>query len=200
MFAIAPIVILTVFLAGLLFGEAAANGWVAEQLRGTVGPQAAEAMESIVHNASNPSASKWATLLGLLIAWQVPRVCMGSCKPTSTPSGRCAMPRRPMCTMLRERLFSFGMVLATGFLLLVSLIVTTALNAVAGYLTPASLPGGVWLWQAINALVSFAFITLLFALLFKVVPDVHVPWRTSGVALPSPPCCSRSASTCLPCM
>src|SRR5581483_411563 len=73
--------------------------------------------------------------------------------------------------------FSFLMVLCTGLLLLASLVVTAVLNAVAHFFPPESLPGGVSFWQGLNWLVSLAFVTLLFALVFKVVPDVHIRWR-----------------------
>ncbi len=86
-------------------------------------------------------------------------------------------PGRPIVGIIVERAFTFAMVLGAGLLLIASLVVTAALNAVAHLLDPSALPGGVALWQGVNWLVSFAFVTLLFALIFKVVPDVHVPWK-----------------------
>jgi membrane protein len=69
------------------------------------------------------------------------------------------------------------MVLGAGVLLIASLVVTTALNALAGFLHESSLPGGVALWRVLNWAISFAFVTLLFAIVFKVVPDVRIAWR-----------------------
>ncbi len=177
MFAIAPIVILTVSVAGLFLGDAAASGQVAEQLRSTVGPQVAGAIEAVVRNASNPSTSKWAALVGLLVALLGAAGVYAELQSDLNAIWKVTpRPGRPIWNVVKERVFSFGMVLASGFLLLVSLVVTATLNSLAHFITPASLPGGVLLWQTINALVSFAFVGLLFALIFKFVPDVHVPW------------------------
>jgi membrane protein len=85
-------------------------------------------------------------------------------------------PGRAWLTILRERFFSFTMVVGTGFLLLVSLVISAALAAAGKYLSNAALPGGVALWQAVTWLVSFTFIALVFALIFKVVPDVKLRW------------------------
>jgi membrane protein len=86
-------------------------------------------------------------------------------------------PDRGLWGILQDRFLSFTMVLGTCFLLLASLLVTTALAALASLWTPASLPGGTWLWQGLNALVSLAVITALFALLFKYLPDAFVAWQ-----------------------
>jgi membrane protein len=176
-FAVAPIVILAVSLAGLVFGDKA-PGAIADQLRATLGAPVAEAVESIVRSASNPTASKVAALVGLAT------LLFGACAvfielqdALNTIWKVTPRPGRPIVTIIRERLVSFSMVLATGFLLLVSLVVTTALAAVADWLTPEWLPGGVALWRGVNWLASTAFIALLFALIFKVVPDVHIAWR-----------------------
>jgi membrane protein len=72
---------------------------------------------------------------------------------------------------------SFGLVLGTGLLLLVLLVISAALAALGRFFTPAALPGGVWLWQALHALVSLAFVTLLFGLIYKVYPNAGIAWR-----------------------
>jgi membrane protein len=178
MFAIAPIIILAVSFAGLIFGEDAAQGKVAKEVSGTVGPEVAAAIETLVRSASNPQASKAAAAVSLVIAlFGAAGVFLELQDTLNTIWKVVPRPGRPIVAIIKERFFSFAMVLSTGFLLLVALVVSAALSAVATWLTPESLPGGAWLWQALNALVSSAFITLLFALIFKFVPDVHVPWR-----------------------
>lgn len=77
---------------------------------------------------------------------------------------------------VRTRFFSFTMVLGVAFLLLVSLVLSAALSAV-GRFFEHHLPGGELLWQVLNFVISFAVISGLFALLFKVVPDVKIAWR-----------------------
>jgi membrane protein len=177
MFAIAPIIILAVSLAGLVYGEDAASGKVAEQLQGVVGKPIADAIESLVRSASNPTASKRAALLSLAVALFGAATLFGELQDALNTMWKVTpRPGRPVVSIIRERAFSFLMVLSAGVLLLTLLIVTTALDA-ARILIPDWLPGGVALWQGLNWLVSLAFVTLLFALIFKVVPDVHVPWR-----------------------
>jgi membrane protein len=178
MFAIAPIVLLAVSLAGLVYGEAAARGKVAEQIQGIVGKPVADAAESLVRSAGNRTSSTLATFVSLAVALFGAAALFGELQDALNTIWKVApRPGRAVVSVIRERAFSFAMVLSAGVLLLASLAVTAALNTVATYLNPASLPGGVQLWQGLNWLVSLAFVTLLFALIFKVVPDVHVPWR-----------------------
>jgi membrane protein len=178
MFAIAPVVVLAVSLAGLLFGAEAARGAVSAQIRDTVGPQVAEAIEALVLSASDPTASTRAAVIGLAVALFGAATVFGELQDALNAMWK-VMPRpgRPFRTVLVVRAFSFAMVLATGLFVLASLGVSAALSAVASHFSPEALPGGVWLWLALNWLVSLSLITLLFALVFKVVPDVHVPWR-----------------------
>jgi membrane protein len=178
MFAIAPIIIFAVLLAGLVYGPDAAQGKVAQQLQGIVGRPMADATEKLVLSASNPTSSKIAALIGLAVALFGAATLFGELQDALNTIWKVVpRPGRPIVGIIRDRAFSFAMVLSAGLLLIASLVVTTVLNAAARYFDPSSLPGGVALWQALNWLVSFAFITLLFALIFKVVPDVHVPWR-----------------------
>src|SRR5262249_4984016 len=159
MFAIAPIIILAVSLAGLIFGEDAAQGKVSKEVSSTVGPEVADAIQTLVRSASNPQASKVAAAVSLVIAlFGAAGVFLELQDALNTLWKVPAPPGRPIFAIVKERFFSFAMVFSTGFLLLVSLVVSAALSAVAAWLTPESLPGGAWLWQAINALVSFAFI------------------------------------------
>jgi membrane protein len=178
MFAIAPIIILAVSVAGLVFGAAAAQGRVAKEISGTVGPEVAGAIESLVRSANNRTSSTLATVISLGIAlFGAAGVFLELQDALNTLWKVTPRPGRVVLAIVRDRFFSFAMVFSTGFLLLVSLVLSAALTAGAAYLTPESLPGGAWLWQGLNALVSFAFVTLLFALIFKFVPDVHVAWR-----------------------
>src|SRR5262249_27107148 len=86
-------------------------------------------------------------------------------------------PGRPLLTMVRDRLLSFALVMGSSFLLLVSLAVSAALAAVHRFVPPAAVPGDTHAWQLVNGLVSFAFCTLLFALIYKLLPDVRIAWR-----------------------
>jgi membrane protein len=95
-------------------------------------------------------------------------------------------PGRGLLGLLRERLVSFALVLGIGFLLLVSLTVSAGLAAVSQFMGGV-LPGGAVVWHGVDVLISFGFITVLFALIYKVLPDVHLAWRDVwiGAALTS---------------
>lgn len=77
---------------------------------------------------------------------------------------------------LRGRLLSFGLVVGIGFLLLVSLALSAILAAIGTFMS-SRLPGGVTLWMIINLLISFGFTTVLFAMIYKLLPDVELKWR-----------------------
>ena len=85
-------------------------------------------------------------------------------------------PDRGWLAVLRERFLPFTMVLGTGFLLLMSLVLSAALEALGEFLTPEAMPGGAWLWRRLNLLVALAVVTLLFALIYKYLPDVRIAW------------------------
>ena len=83
---------------------------------------------------------------------------------------------QPLLLLLKDRFWSFTVVLGIGFLLLVSLVFSAALAALANWLAADALPGGVILWRLLNVVVSFLLVTLLFALMYKMLPDVKLNW------------------------
>ncbi len=176
-FSLAPLMVIAIGIAGLVFGEQAARGEIVTELAATLGRPAATAIENILRE-NDQTGNYLASLLGLVMLlvgasgvfmeledalntiWKVP--------PSKSAT---------WLAFLRDRALSFTLVLCTGFLLLVSLLITAALAAVDHLLTPASVPGGVLLWRLSNAAVTYLFITLLFALLFKYVPHARVAWK-----------------------
>src|SRR5262249_6006239 len=129
MFAFAPIVLLAVSLAGLVYGEDAARGKVAEQLQGIVGTPIADAIESLVRSASNKTSSALATVVSLAVALFGAAALFGELQDTLNTIWKVApRPGRAFVGVIRDRAFSFVMVLAAGALLLVSLAVSTVLN------------------------------------------------------------------------
>lgn len=172
-----PLLVLAIALAGLVFGEEAARGQIAAELRAIMGPQGAEALETVVMNARRPETGLLNTLLGLAVLLIGASGVFGELQSAMNKIWEVA-PRagRGIWGTLRDRLFSFAMVMGVAFLLLVSLIFSAALAA-AGRFFESSLPGGEALWQIVNLGISFATVTGLFALLFKYVPDVQIAWR-----------------------
>jgi membrane protein len=179
-FAIAPIVLLAITLAGVVLREKGpeAQEAIAAEIRRTVGRPVGDAVEALVGSADNPGASTWATLAGLVTLLFGAAGVFGELQDSLNTIWKVTpRPGRALVGIIKDRFLSFTMVLGTGFLLLVSLILSAALAWLEKYLSPDALPGGVWLWQAAHGLVSLAFIAVLFGLIYRVLPDVRLRGR-----------------------
>ena len=177
----APLLVLITAVIALIFGESNAQGALVDEARQLIGDRGAETVESLLKNAQKPSSGFLASLIAFLtllfgasgvfielqdalnIMWEAPE---------QAASG--------FFTMVKQRLFSFGMVLSIGFLLLVSLVLSAGL-AYLGKAFGEVLPMPGFVLQLINFLVSFFVISLLFTLMFKYVPNAEVPWRDAMV-------------------
>ena len=178
LFSLAPLVLIAVAVAGLVFGQQAAEGQLYSQLAGLIGDASAKALQNIVANMHQQQGGGviativgLATLLfgatGVFAQLQDSMNTIWKAKPPTTNG---------IVEFLRVRLLSFSMVLGIGFLLLVSLILSAVLAAVGNYLG-TFLPGGAAVGQALNASVSLLVVTALFAMIYKMLPDTPVAWR-----------------------
>src|SRR5215472_10007217 len=177
LFSLAPLVLIAVAVAGLVFGERAAQGQLYSQVSGVIGDSGARALETIVANMHVQGGGVIATIIGLatllfgatgvFVQLQDSMNTIWKARPPTTNG---------IIEFFRVRMLSFSMVLGIGFLLLVSLILSAVLAAVGGYLGKF-LPGGYAVGQALNATVSLVVITLLFAMIYKLLPDTSVAWR-----------------------
>jgi membrane protein len=180
-FSITPLLIIAIAIAGSIFGRDAARGEIVGQIQGLVGKQGAEVIEVGLNNASQPELSNIASLIsisllllgasGVFAQLQDALNSIWNVKPK---------PGTGLWDLIRKRLLSFGMVLAIGFLLLVSLIISAALSGLSNYRINV-LPGFDLFWQILNFVISFGFITLLFALMYKYLPDVKITWRDVSI-------------------
>lgn len=174
---IAPLVVLAVAIAGLAFGEDAARGQISQQIGALVGSQAAEAIESIARNARAPETGVISTVIGVVVLLFGASGVFGELQTSLNTIWEVEpKPGRGIVGMIKDRFFSFTMVLGVAFLLLVSLVFSAAVAAFGRYLSGA-LPGGEALWTALNFALSLALVTGLFALIYKVVPDAEIRWR-----------------------
>lgn len=180
-FSVAPLLIIAIAVAGLVFGQAAVQNQVIGQISGLVGPDAANLIQSMIQNASKPGAGVLATIIGIVALLAGAAGVFGQIKTSlntiwdvQTPPGPGGI--KGILRSLRSQLLSFGMVLGTGFLLLVSLILSAALSAVSQFVgNQVALPAAVW--ELVNFALSFFVITLLFAAIYKVLPDTQIDWR-----------------------
>ncbi len=174
---LAPLVILAVSVAGLVFGEEAARGELTGQLQSMIGAEGAKTIESVLANAKAPTSGVIGTIVGLGILLFGASGVFGELQDSLNVVWEVQpKPGRGIKGFIRDRFFSFTLVLGVAFLLLVSLMLSAALSA-AGNLFEERLPGGEAVWQVINFVVSIGTVTVLFGLIFKVVPDVKIQWR-----------------------
>ncbi len=175
-FSLAPLLLLSIAIASLVFGEEAVNGQVALQMEQLLGEKTAEALQAMITSARSTEGGSVATVFGVVLLllgasgvfvqlqdalntiWEVPAKVSGG-----------------VWGYLRDRGLSFAMVLVIGFLLLVSLLVSTAIAALQTWLGDL-IPGPDFVVHLINLVASMAIITLLFAVIFKFLPDAKVAW------------------------
>jgi membrane protein len=177
LFAIGPVLLVAVAIAGLVFGPEAVRGEIVGQLDGLIGREGAMAVQALLEGAAQRQAGVFATVVGsiaFLIAatgafleLQVALNTIWRVKPK---------PGLYLKALIIDRLRSFGLVVAIGFLLLVSLVVTAALSALSAWLS-ARVPGFPATLKAISFFVSLVVTSGLFAILFRFLPDVKLLWE-----------------------
>lgn len=177
LFSIAPILILVIAIAGFFYGAEAARGEILSQLRALVGPQGAEAIQLVLAGARNHEDGRLATLIaGALLSFGATSV-FAELKASldeiwQVPHGK----QSSLWDTLRTRLLSFGLVLVLAFLLMVSLVVSAALTILERFW------GGIWkdaaaILSLLSGLISFMVIAALFAVIYKMLPQVRLSWR-----------------------
>ena len=176
LFAIAPVLLVAIGIAGLVFGPEAVRGQIVHQVDDLIGVDGGKAVQALLQGASSHSAGVLATVLGSItfllastgafLELQYALNTIWRVAPKASASIR---------EFLLQRLISFGLVVAIGFLLMVSLAVSAGLAAFSGWLN-ARVPGMAAVWMGVNLVLSIGVTTVLFALLYKVLPDVHLDW------------------------
>jgi membrane protein len=176
MFSLAPLLLIVIAIAGLALGQEAVQGQLIAQLQGLVGENGAEAIQSMLASANKPKAGLVATGLGLATLLFGASGVFGALQDSlNTIWEVTPKPGRGVLGVLQARFVSFTMVLGVGFLLLVALLLSAALAAL-GELMGGLLPIPEYVLQGLNFLLSFSVITLLFALIYKILPDVEIRW------------------------
>lgn len=175
---LAPLLVVIVALAGAVYGEEAARGQIVVQLTGLIGRTGATVIEDIIKQASQPTVGILATLAGLVTLFFGATGVVAELRDALNTIYEIPSPEvsgfRSVLLFVRERLFSFAMVLGVGFLLVVSLALNAWLAAMGTWFTG-------WLpalaLQIASTVVSWVVITALFAGIYKALPDVTIEWR-----------------------
>lgn len=174
MLSIAPLLIITIKIVGKVFGDEAAKGQIRGYLAGNVSQKAADAAEELIKNAGQPGAGLFATIFSIVILISSASGVFGELQDSLNTIWEVKpRPNRGILATIKDRFFSFSLVLGVAFLMLVSLVASTILSGVANQLGG----GESFFWKGVHFLISIAVVTGLFALIFRYLPDVRTPWK-----------------------
>jgi membrane protein len=177
LFSLAPLLIVALTVAGMFFEPEQVRGELNTQLTQLLGQAGAEGVQGMLAAAQQPSTGGMAAIFGtLMLIWGATGAFIQLQDALNTIWEVEPKAGRGWLATLKHRILSFLMVLGTGFLLLVSLIVSTILQA-ASMWVETTIAGPDWIVGALHSIGSYLVITLLFALIFKYVPDVVIRWR-----------------------
>jgi membrane protein len=179
-FSIAPVLVIVIAIAGFVFGQDAAQGAIAGQLSGLMGAQSAEALQSMIRSASNRQSGIIATVVGIATLLVTATGVFGEMQSSLNAIWKAKPNTSAVSRLVRVRIVSLGLILALGFLLMVSLVVSAALSAFGSYLN-GILPGLHLLLQSLSFLLSFSLVSVLFAVIYKFLPDTPITWHDVAI-------------------
>ena len=178
LFSLAPLLVIAIAVAGFVFGHEAAQNQVVAALQGVIGEESAQAVQGVVENASKqPKTGIVSTVVGVVALLFGAGGVVGQLQTSLNMLwGATPKPGQGVWGFIRQRFLSFAMVLGIGFLLLVSLAVSAFVTGLTTWMG-GLLGGAEFIAHALDLLVSFVFITALFAMIYKFLPDVRIQWR-----------------------
>jgi len=177
-FAVSPIVMMSIAVAGMFLGKEAAEGQIKEQIQSAVGPTVADAIQGMLAYTYRSGSGLWATVVGIVVLIFAATGFFSQLQSSlNTIWDVQPKPGRGIWGTVKDRFWSFLAVFGACLLLLASLLTNVALSALASILPEAQVPAGLPLWQALTLLGSFVFLTLAFALLYQFLPDAEIAWR-----------------------
>lgn len=177
-FSLPALLVIIITIAGLAFGPDVIDGKIYGQIKSTMGKETAEQLRVMLAKATESKTSVWATILGIIT------LVLGSVgvfvelqKTLNLIWKVEATARNGIWAFIRNRLFSFGLIISIAFLLMISLVISTILSAVSDLLQANSSPFLLGFFQILNFILSLGVISFLFGLMFKVLPDAKISWR-----------------------
>jgi len=175
-FSLAPFLVVVIAVAALIFGHEAAHGRILEQVRDLIGDQGAQAVSALIAQASRPASGAVATVLGTVAIFLGATAVFGELQAGLNKVWKAAPPAgSSVKRVLRARLRSFTLVLGIGFLLLVSLALGALISAIGEWLT-GYVPAMKYALSTVHFGLSFVMTTVLFGMMFKVLPDTSIAW------------------------
>lgn len=177
-FSIPALLVIVIAIAGLVFGEEAVRGEISNQIKQALGNDTAESVENIIAKVSEQKTSVLATIIGIVTLIVGSTGVFAELQTSLNQIWEVkVVAKKKWLKTIKNKLFSFGLVLSLGFLMLASLLLTAALEALGGMIKhqlPDFMP---FLLKSLNFILSFGVITVLFALIFKVLPDARIRLR-----------------------
>ena len=173
---IAPVLLIVVAIAGMVFGREAAQNGIIAQLSGLIGHQSAEILQTAIASAQSKTSGKIATVVGVVMVIVTASGVSGEMQTALNVIWKADPTGTPISRLIRARAAGLGLVVSLGFLLMVSLAISAGLSAFGDYLN-SIVPFGRVILTILNAVVSFLLISILFATIYKVLPDKHIEWR-----------------------
>ena len=181
LFSIAPVLLVVVAIAGLVFGHDAAEGAIVDQLSAMMGHQTAVAVQGMIESAAKPREGTLATIIGVVVLIIATSGVFGEVQSAMNAIWKAApSPQSTVTRLLRARLVSMGLVVTAGFLLMVSLAASAALSGFSTYLSIV-FPALQAVLNVVDVVLSALLIGGLFAAMFKVLPDTDIAWRDVAV-------------------
>lgn len=177
-FAIGPMIIIIIYLAGVFYGQEAVQGTVFNELKGLVGTQAAAQIQDVIRNVAQNQEGRFAAVIGFITLFVGATGVFAEIQDSiNLIWGLKPKPKKGWLKMLVNRLLSFSVIVSLGFILLVSLIVNGLIEALMDRLQARFPDLTVMVLYIINVLITFAVTTSLFSIIFKVLPDAIIKWK-----------------------
>lgn len=177
-FSLPGLLVIIVNLAGYFWGEEAIASRIADQAQQMIGSDSARAIETIMRNTNEKDQFTLSSILGFCtLIFGATGVFFHMQKSINDVWDVEPQPKKQFLKFLHDRLFSFGLIITVGFLLLVSLVLSAVLGSLSEWVGQRFSESLANLLAALDVLVSFSMITILFAAIFKVLPDAEVQWR-----------------------
>jgi membrane protein len=175
-FSLAPVLVIVIAVAGLVFDTEVAQKAVVDQIAGLMGQKSADLVQTMLQSAANRETGTWATILGVGTLLLTASGVFGEMQSSLNTIWKTEPKTSSVSRLVRARLTSLGLVATLGFLLIVSLVVNAALKALDTYLVTL-FPGAHAVLQAANSVISFALLAAVFAAIYKTLPDKAIAWH-----------------------
>jgi membrane protein len=177
-FSIPGLLVLIISIAGYFFGNEVVNRNILEQISSTMGSETSIQISQILIKSTESKSTVWGSIIGVTILLVGSTAVFVELQKSLNLIWHVeVLPQKGILTILKARLFSFGLILAIAFLLLVSLVISTGLSSMANWIKGYTDDSTILFFNILNFLFSFGVISVLFALMFKILPDAKIKWK-----------------------